>query len=327
VERATATRVAADPPDGRLTLASAGPATAVPRGAGRPRLAGPARGYLFVAPALAYLTLTALYPLGAVVSMSVQDVVAGHWRFAGGQQYLHALGDGLVWNSVRNTATFTLASTALHLLLGLGLALLLNAPWFSRTLRNVVRGLLILPWLFSTAASALMWALLYHPFGLFNYFWVGVLGQPAPIQFLGSPATALWAIIAVNTWKSYPFYMVSLLGGLQGIPLELYDAAKVDGAGGWQRFRFVTLPQLRPVLVAISTIDVITSFGHVDLIAMLTRGGPGVSTETVAHYVYRTALLDGNLPYGSAISTLMLVILTVFTVVYLRVVAGRQEIS
>jgi multiple sugar transport system permease protein len=213
----------------------------------------------------------------------------------------------------------------LHLALGLGLALLLNVTWFSRGLRNLVRGALILPWLFSTAASALMWALLYHPFGLFNYLWVGVLGQPAAIQFLGNPATALLAIIAVNTWKSYPFYMVSILGGLQGIPLDLYDAAKVDGAGAWQRFRFVTFPQIRPVLVAISTIDVITSFGHVDLISMLTRGGPGVSTETVAHYVYRTALLDGNLPYGAAISALMLLILAGFTAGYLRLVTGRHR--
>src|SRR5262249_60274598 len=126
-------RAAAAPPARRAGAAPAGPATAVPRRAGRPRLTGAARGYLFVAPALAYLALTALYPLGAVISMSVQDVVLGHWRFAGGQQYLRALNDGLVWNSVKNTATFTVVSTALHLLLGLALALLLNATWFSRT--------------------------------------------------------------------------------------------------------------------------------------------------------------------------------------------------
>jgi multiple sugar transport system permease protein len=321
----TATRAGGEPATRRAVRVALQPGRIVHRR--RPRLTGAAKGYLFVAPALAYLALTALYPLASVVVMSFQDVAEGRWRFAGTGQYLRALGDGLMWNSVRNTAIFTVASTLLHLTVGFALALALNQTWFSRTLRNFVRGALILPWVFSTAASALMWALLYHPFGLFNYLWVGVLGRPAVIQFLGDPATALAAIIAVNTWKSYPFYMVSLLGGLQGIPLELYDAAKVDGAGGWQRLRFVTLPQLRRVLVAISTIDVITSFGHVDLISMLTRGGPGVSTETVAYHVYKTALLDGNLPYGSAVSTLMLVILTAFTVVYLRVVTGRQKES
>jgi multiple sugar transport system permease protein len=319
VARPAATTPGADPVAGSRPGASAD----VRRR--RPLRRGSVPGYLFVAPALLYVGATALYPLASVVTMSFQDVTAGQWRFVGWHQYGRALGDGLVWNSARNTAIFTVLSTVLHLALGLGLALLLNVTWFSRGLRNFVRGALILPWLFSTAASALMWALLYHPFGLFNYLWVGVLGQPAPIQFLGNPATALLAIIAVNTWKSYPFYMVSILGGLQGIPLDLYDAAKVDGAGAWQRFRFITFPQIRPVLVAISTIDVITSFGHVDLISMLTRGGPGVSTETVAHYVYRTALLDGNLPYGAAISALMLLILAGFTAGYLRLVTGRHR--
>jgi ABC-type sugar transport system permease subunit len=107
----------------------------------------------------------------------------------------------------------------------------------------------------------------------------------------------------------------------------MFDAAKVDGAGGWQRFWYVTLPHLRGVLIAISTVDVITTFGHVDLINILTRGGPGRATETVAFHVYRTALLDGNLPRGSAISTVMLIALTLFTWFYLRIVARRGSES
>jgi ABC-type sugar transport system permease subunit len=134
-------------------------------------------------------------------------------------------------------------------------------------------------------------------------------------------------VIAVNTWKSYPFYMVAILGELQSIPLELYDAAKVDGAGWWQQFTSVTLPQLRGVLIAISTLDVITTFGHVDLITMLTRGGPGRATETVAFHVYRTALIDGNLARGAAISTIMLGLMLLFTVLYLRILAMRGKES
>ena len=145
-----------------------------------------------------------------------------------------------------------------------------------------------------------MWTLLYHPFGLLNYLWVGVLGQDAPIEFLAKPGLAMASVVAVNTWKSYPFYMIIILGGLQAIPAELYEAAKVDGASAWKRFWHVTLPQLRPILIAISTIDIITTIGHVDLIRMLTRGGPLRSTETVAYYIYKTALLDGNLGYGAA---------------------------
>ena len=180
---------------------------------------------------------------------------------------------------------------------------------------------------FSTAAAGLMWSLLYHPFGLLNYLAVGVFHRPQPFEFLGDPRIALGSVIAVNVWKSYPFYMVAILGELQAIPVDLFDAAKVDGAGTWQRFWYVTLPHLRGVLIAVSTLDIITTFGHVDLINILTRGGPGRATETIAFHVYRTALLDGNLAKGSAISTIMLVVLSMFTWLYLRMWARRGRES
>jgi multiple sugar transport system permease protein len=152
---------------------------------------------------------------------------------------------------------------------------------------------------------------------------VGVLHRPQPFEFLGDARLALGSVIAVNVWKSYPFYMVAILGELQAIPADLFDAAKVDGAGGVQRFWYVTLPQLRGILIAISTLDVITTFGHVDLVNILTRGGPGRATETMAFHVYRTGLLDGNLPKAAAVSNVMLIVLTLFTWLYLRILARR----
>jgi multiple sugar transport system permease protein len=282
-----------------------------------------AAGYLFVAPVIVYLLATAVYPIVNVVGMSLRDVSAGRWYFVGIAHYQQVLWDPVFWNAFWNTTVFTVASTLVHLTLGMTFALLLHAVWFSGALRNITRGALILPWVFSTAAAGLMWSLLYHPFGLLNYLAVGVLGRDRPFEFLGDPGLALASVIAVNVWKSYPFYMVAILGELQAIPVDLFDAAKVDGAGAIQRFWYVTLPQLRGILIAISTLDVITTFGHVDLINILTRGGPGRATETVAFHVYRTALLDGNLPKGSAISTIMLVALTAFTWLYLRIVARR----
>jgi multiple sugar transport system permease protein len=282
-----------------------------------------AAGYVFVAPVVLYLLATAVYPIANVIGMSLRDVAAGQWYFVGVAHYRQVLMDPVFWNAFRNTAVFTIASTIAHLTLGMAFALLLHGVWFSRTLRNITRGAMILPWVFSTAAAGLMWSLLYHPFGLLNYLAVGVLGRSQPIEFLGDPGLALASVIAVNVWKSYPFYMVAILGELQAIPVDLFDAAKVDGAGGLQRFWYVTLPQLRGILIAVSTLDVITTFGHVDLINILTRGGPGRATETVAFHVYRTALLDGNLAKGSAISTIMLILLTLFTWVYLRMVTRR----
>lgn len=282
-------------------------------------------GYFFVAPALIFLLAVSIYPLLRTFYMSTTDVEAGEWLFVGLQNYAELMQDPWFWNSLKVIGIFTFSSLIFHLAIGLGFALLLNEKWFNNTLRNFMRGILILPWVFSTAASGLMWSLLFHPFGVLNYVVVGVLGQPKPIEFLSTPTMAMASIVTVNTWKSYPFYMIIILGALQVIPPELYEAAKVDGANGWQRFRYITLPQLRPVLIAVSLIDIITTVGHVDLIKILTRGGPFRTTETVAYYIYKTALLDGNLGYGAAISTLMLTILTILIIIYLRLVSRGGE--
>jgi multiple sugar transport system permease protein len=282
-------------------------------------------GYLFIAPAILFLLLTSIYPLVYTLYVSTTDVNKGEWHFVGLQHYAELLQDEWFWNSMRAIAIFTISSVVLHLLIGLAFALLLNESWFSNLFRNFVRGLLILPYVFSTAAAGLMWSLLFHPFGLLNYVAVDLLGRPQPIEFLATPAMAMTSVVLVNTWKSYPFYMLIILGGLQVIPPELYEAAKVDGASAWQRFRYVTLPQLRPVLIAASVIDVITTVGHVDLIKMLTKGGPFRSTETVAYYIHKTGLLDGNLGYGAAISTLMLVMMAFITIFYLRLLSRGGE--
>ena len=278
-------------------------------------------GYFFVGPAILFFLFVSVFPLLRTLQMSLVDVEAGVPKFVGIRHYTDLVQDPWFWNSLRNVLVFTVSSVVLHISIGLGLALLLNEEWFNTTLRNFMRGLLILPWVFSTASSGLMWTLLYHPFGLLNYMWVGLLNQEAPIEFLAKPGLAMASVVAVNTWKSYPFYMIIILGGLQAIPAEIYEAAKVDGANAWKRFWHVTLPQLRPILIAISTIDIITTVGHVDLIRMLTRGGPLRSTETVAYYIYKTALLDGNLGYGAAVSTLMLIMLAILIIIYLRVLS------
>ena len=277
-------------------------------------------GYLLAAPALLYLLLLNLYPLLRTVQMSFINVAMASSQFVGLQHYRDLLQDPWFWNSLRVTATFTVPALIIHFLIAFGLALLLNQTWFSVTLRNFVRGALILPWVFSTAASALMWALLLHEYGPVNYVAVGVFHRSAPIAFLAeSTGLALASLIAVNTWLSYPFLMIVILGGLQAISPELYEAAKVDGANARQRFRHITLPQLRSILLPIATIDMIWTFGQLDLVNLLTRGGPLRGTETVTYYLYKTAMLDGDLGYGAAIGTFMLAVLAVLTVLYVRI--------
>jgi multiple sugar transport system permease protein len=293
----------------------------------RPPLGSATRfgGYAYVGPAILYLLLLSIYPLTYTVQLSTTDVRAGEQFFVGFAHYVALTQDPWFWNSAKVDLIFSVGSTILHLGLGFAFATLLNQAWPSLWLRNVFRGLLILPWVFSTAAAGLMWTLLYHPFGILNYFWLAVLKQSDPLEFLAQPGMALVSLTIVNTWKAYPIYMIFILGGLQAIPHELYEAAKVDGATPWQRFISVTVPQLRTVLLAISSLDFVTTMGHVDLIRLLTRGGPLQSTETTPFYIFKTALIDGNLGYGAAVATLLMLALAIFTVFYLRMLSRGAE--
>src|SRR5262249_46633458 len=150
--------------------------------------------------------------------------------FIGLRNYSDVLKDPVFWQSLKNTVIYTVGSMILHLLVGGFLAVLLNEKWANTPIRNFVRGLLILPWLFSLAASALMWALLYSPFGPLNYLLTATGLAAQTVDFLGDRNIVLWSLVLINVWKSFPFYMVMILGGLQSIPADLYDAAHVDGA-------------------------------------------------------------------------------------------------
>ena len=224
----------------------------------------------------------------------------GPARYVGLEHYRRLVGDGIFWLSMWNTLLYTIGSVIFHALVGGFLALLLE-----RTVRPVPCAecrprTLILPWLFSLAASALIWALLYQPAGPINYLLQAIGIIVSPIDFLGDPDSSLWSLVAVNVWKYFPFYMVIILGNLQSIPSELYEAARMDGAGRVQRFWFVILPMLRRSLIAITTIDFITTFGVFDIVKLMTNGGP-FRDQTAAYHIC-TASETGNFGYGSAIS-------------------------
>lgn len=278
-------------------------------------------GYLFIAPAIIFLLLVVAYPIFTTVRMSVfeRNYREKTTTFVGFDHYEKALEDKVFWDSLQNTVTYTAGSVVFHVLIGGFFALLLNESWGSGTFRNLMRGLLILPWLFSMAASALIWSLLYQAISPLNYLITESGLSSEPIAFVGDPNIALWSLVAVNVWKYFPFYMIMILGGLQSIPPELYDAAHVDGAGRLQRFRFITMPLLRPVLISLITIDFITTFGVFDIVKLMTNGGPFRATQTAAFYVWQKGLRDVNFGYGSAMSVIMLIIVGAFTLVYLRV--------
>lgn len=318
--------VSVQPPSGGVEeRAARAPASARSGRARRGSFSQRWAGYLFIAPALVYLLLTVLLPILNTFKISFESTnfKTRTTEFVGADHYFDLFADPLFWSSFKNTVLFAGGSTIGHVVLGTAFALLLHARWAAPAIRNFVRGLLILPWLFSLAAAALIWGLLYDPTGPINYLLEanGLISEP--VDFLGSRDGALWYLVIINIWKFYPFYMVMILGGLQSIPEELYEAAQIDGAGAVRRFWHVTLPMLRPVLVTATTIDMITTFATFDLVKIMTNGGPQRSTETLAFYIWQVGFRDVNLGYGAAMSVMMLLMLSIATLVYIKFIVRR----
>lgn len=195
-------------------------------------------------------------------------------------------GDGRFLSSVRNTVLFTTASVTLETLLGLAVALLLHRSFRGR---GLVRAITLLPWALPTAVMALAWAWIFNDsFGVANDL-LGRLGLVSrPIAWLSSPGTAMAALVAADVWKTTPFVALIILAGLQGIPLEVLEAARVDGLGAWPRFRHVVLPLLLPSILAAALFRAVQAYGAFDIVYVMTGGGPGGSTETVSLYAFQT---------------------------------------
>lgn len=271
------------------------------------------RGWFFVGPALLFLVLLYGYPL--VSALAISFLRGGRWLGLG--NYIEAFTDRLFWLSLRNTTIFTLSTVIGQLLMGLGIALLLNTNLRHWAL-SLSRGLLIIPWVIASVVAAGIWMLLYHSIGILNYALTttGVLKEA--VAWLGDTRYALLAVILVNTWKYYPIYMVILLSGLKAIPIELYEAATMDGARYGQSFRFITLPSLRGIMVFLSLMTSVWAFRHFDLVYLMTGGGPLYQTELLTNYVYHNTFQRLRFEYGSAIAIIMLIICLIVSVFYLR---------
>ncbi len=285
------------------------------------------RGLLFVGPALIFLFAIIIYPLLTIFPQSFQEYSSKSrsFVFVGLTQYQRLLSDELFWFSIKTTLIFTILTVILHLVFGWAVALLLNAKWPNLRVRNFFRGMLILPWIFSAPASALLWRLLYHSQGLLVYLTQQVLHTR--INFLSDPKWAMLSVLFVNAWNFYPLYMMLILGGLQAIPQSLYEAAKVDGANRVQSFWHITLPQLSSLMMTIVIIDFISTFIHFDLVWTMTKGGPLRSTYLISFFLYEKGLLTYKFGYASALSVIIAVIICTFLVGYIIVYARKGEVQ
>ena len=274
-------------------------------------------GYLFVLPLVVLVLLLIAYPLGSAVYLSLTEKYVGYPpRFVGLKNYVELTGDPVFRKVVWNSAVFTVASVTVKLMIGLLMALSLHKALFARRL---VRGILLLPWVVPTVITALAWHWMFDALrGFINVSLetLGLIGEP--IAWLGQPSTAMMAVVVVNIWRGFPFFGVSLLAGLQAIPADLYEAAAVDGASATQRFRHVTLPGLRPVILVTALISTIFTLNDFNIVYVMTRGGPGIATHILATYTYEVGFQALRWGRAVAVSMYLMPLVVVMIVVLAR---------
>jgi multiple sugar transport system permease protein len=285
------------------TLAPAGVRASRP--ALRPRLRNGVLALAFMLPAATILVGFLAYPLGLGVWIGFTDAKIGRaGRFIGLENFQWVFEDSVFWLSVFNTLFYTVFATAAKFALGLWLALLLNEHF---RLKAIVRAAVLMPFIVPTALSAMAFWWLYDSQDSVITLALQALGiVEERIDYLGDPWNARWSIVAANIWRGTPFVAITLLAGLQTIPPSLYEAALIEGAGAWQRFRYITLPMLTPIIAVVMTFSVLFTFSDFQLIWVLTKGGPVNATHLMATLSYQRAIVGGSLGEGAAIATLMI---------------------
>jgi len=266
------------------------------------------RGFFYVGPAFVFLLLIVIFPLFKVFQYSFQEYFDRSFVFTGLMNYQRLFSDELFWLSIKNTFIFTIGTIILHLVISWVIALLLNAKGPSLKVRNFFRGALLFPFLFSAPAAALLWGILYQPLGYPNYIIEQLFGTT--INFLGDPRYALFSVLLVNLWTSFPLYMILILGGLQSISKSMYEAARMDGADWFQSLWHITLPQMRTLMMTIIVIDFATTFIHFDLVWTMTKGGPLRSTYLISFFLYQRGMQAFKFGYASAVGVIIALIVS-----------------
>jgi ABC-type sugar transport system permease subunit len=267
--------------------------------------------WLFMAPSILVLGAFMVWPLIQSAYLSFTDynrIQAATW--VGPKNYVQLVGDEQVWNALGNTAVYAVVVTPVTVALALAFALFLNQPMVGR---GFVRTAIFLPFIVSMAIISFAWTFLLDAnIGLITY-WLGQLGIVTEQGWLTDPQLAMPAVMVVGVWKSVGFYMVMYLAGLQSIPTELYEAARVDGAGPWKRFRHITWPLLANQTMLVTIMAAIATIQVFDQIYVMTRGGPFFSTETLVMLIYRVGFQDLRLGYGAAVSWVLMILVFVLS--------------
>ena len=259
------------------------------------------------------MAVVVVWPFITSIGIAFTDKAVGREAaWVGLSNFAEVVSSPRFLRSLENSLVFTGGSISIKFVLGMAMALVLNQAFRGR---NVVRAFFLVPWVLPAFVGYMIWRSLFDPLqGLLNYALLDLGLTHYPLEFLSSPATAMPSLILAHVWRSFPFFGLAFLAGLQNIPVEQYEAAAVDGANAWQRFRYITLPGLRHVIIVVVMLSTIWTFNAFEPVYLLTRGGPSDATMVYPMLTYEMGIVNMRLGEASAVPVLILPVLGMFIV-------------
>ncbi|MFC4169727.1 carbohydrate ABC transporter permease [Teichococcus aestuarii] len=306
---------------GTLSVPAA-PAAAPPRGGALKRLSrrNSTVAFLLTLPLILLILGLVVYPFLYALYLSMLN--KRMTRFIGWENFTFLLGRETFWNVVFQSVLFAVSAVLLKALIGFVLAHVLHA--LPSKGQRKWRGMLLVPWVIPPAISTLAWWWLFDPsYSAFNWALMGIGVDPVP--WLGQAGWARFSVILVNVWYGSPFFMIMYLAALKSVPDQLYEAAAIDGASGWQKLRYVTFPMMRNIISITVLFSLIVTFANFDIVRILTNGGPQDTTHVFATYAFQVGIQSGDIPLGASVSLFMFPLLAVFAIFTLRGVNKRSK--
>ncbi|HYU17138.1 MAG TPA: sugar ABC transporter permease [Chloroflexota bacterium] len=270
-------------------------------------------GWTLLTPVLVVMAALVVWPFATAIWIAFTDKAIGYQgAWVGLANFAEVISSPRFLRSLRNSLTFTVASVLVKLVLGMAMALVLHQTFRGR---NLVRAFFLIPWVLPAFVGYMIWRWLYDPLqGLLNYALLDLGVTRYPLEFLSNPSTAMPSVIVAHVWRSFPFYGLAFLAGLQNIPAEQYEAAAVDGANAWHRFRYITLPGLRHVILVVVMLSTIWTFNAFEPVYLLTGGGPADATMVYTLLAYEMGIVNMRLGQAAAVPVLILPVLGMFIV-------------
>lgn len=282
--------------------------------------------YAYLLPTIILMCILLVIPIVMVIRYSLFNNVIAEKNpvFVGLQNYITVLTDKNFHNAIGNTLFFVIVSIVAHMVIGMIFALVLNTRYLSGKTKGIFRVVYALPWMFTASVIAILWRVMLDPNGILNFFAQTLHLSDKTIKFLASRDLALGSVTLINIWSGYPFYMISILAGLQGISTTLYEASALDGANAIQTYFRITVPQLKPILISLLMLDFVWTLQQFALIWMTTGGGPVGATETISTYIYKQGFTKFQYSMASTGAVILLIVCTIIGIFYVRQQKARD---